>query len=359
MREDIKKLLDAGKNKEEVVLKKELDNKVQIQDYFNSLANDIDSFNEQAWKNKSGYDTPNFPSFTKGLEGWSPGFYTFAAQPNAGKTALMLNILEDLCTTEKNKLFGVYFSLDDSKNKVIPRIVAMREIIPISAVSKPTRYKEMINNGHEDTVAFNDYLVKREQGLKSLKEDSNKLAIFDSTEIKTYTQLYETIKSVYMYVKSQDEEANIVVAIDSLKDIVLDDIKLEQSERIAEVARRVKDISIEFNCIVLSSMHLRKVNGNRRPTLDDLREANTLEYELDMCFLVYNDVSRNKQSAKIFRYEDEQDTEKKPVLEIDWAKNKLSSYKGVTFANFSPEYNKCIEVSEAAAEQYTLKLYTI
>ena len=148
-----------------------------------------------------------------------------------------------------------------------------------------------------------------------------------------------------MYVKSQDEEANIVVAIDSLKDIVLDDIKLEQSERIAEVARRVKDISIEFNCIVLSSMHL--------------REANTLEYELDMCFLVYNDVSRNKQSAKIFRYEDEQDTEKKPVLEIDWAKNKLSSYKGVTFANFSPEYNECIEVSEAAAEQYTLKLYTI
>ena len=162
-----------------------------------------------------------------------------------------------------------------------------------------------------------------------------------------------------MYVKSQNEEANIVVAIDSLKDVVLDDIKLDASERIAEVARRIKDISIEFNCIVLSSMHLRKLNATRRPTLDDLREANTLEYELDACFLVYNDVSKNKQSAKIFRYEDEHDTEKKPVLEVDWAKNKISSYKGVTFCNFSPGYNKCTEVSEIAAEQYTTKLYSL
>ena len=359
MREDIRKLLNAGKNKEEVVLKEELENKVQIQDYFNNMANDIDAFDEQAWKNKSGYDTPNFPSFTRGLEGWSPGFYTFAGSPNHGKTAVMLNIMEDLCMCESNKLFGIYFSLDDSKNKVIPRIVAMRETIPIGVVSKPGRYQELINQGHEDTLQYNEWLVKRKAGLESLKSDSNKMAVFDSTEIKTYNQLYDTIKNIYMYVKSQDEEANIVIGIDSLKDIMLDDIKLEQSERIAEVARRVKDISIEFNCIVLSSMHLRKINGNRRPSTDDLREANTLEYELDVCFLVYNDVSKNKQSAKIFRYEDEQDTEKKPVLEIDWAKNKISSYKGVTFCNFSSEYSKCVEVSEPAAEQYTLKLYTI
>ena len=50
---------------------------------------------------------------------------------------------------------------------------------------------------------------------------------------------------------------------------------------------------------------------------------------------------------------------KKPVLEVDWAKNKISSYKGVTFCNFSPGYNKCVEVNEAAAEQYTIKLYTL
>ena len=358
MRADIKKLLDTDKDTT-IETREELADMTPIQDYFNNMANDIDIFDDQAWKTKSGYDTPNFPSFTKGLEGWSPGFYTFAGSPNHGKTAVMLNVMEDLCMHEENKLFGVYFSLDDSKNKVIPRIVAMRETIPIGVVAKPGRYQAMIDMGHEDTILYNEWLVKRKAGLASLKADSNKMAVFDSTEIKTYNQLYDTVKNIYMYVKAQDEEANIVIGIDSLKDIMLDDIKLEQSERIAEVARRVKDISIEFNCIVLSSMHLRKINGNRRPSTDDLREANTLEYELDVCFLVYNDVSKNKQSAKIYRYDSEEDTEKKPVLEVDWAKNKISSYKGVTFCNFSPEYSKCVESSEAASDQYTLKLYTL
>ena len=85
VREDIKKLLSAGKNKEEVKTVDELDNKTQIQDYYNNLANDIDKFDDLAWKSKTGYDTPHFPSFTKNLEGWSPGFYTFAGAANHGE----------------------------------------------------------------------------------------------------------------------------------------------------------------------------------------------------------------------------------------------------------------------------------
>ena len=138
MREDIKKILMGPKNvpstkgeKTEELLKESNAVTVEIQDYYNNLANDIDKFDKLAWKTKSGYDTPHFSSFTKNLEGWTPGFYTFAGAANHGKTALLLNVLEDLCTTESNKLFGIFFSLDDSKNKVIPRVVAMRETIPI------------------------------------------------------------------------------------------------------------------------------------------------------------------------------------------------------------------------------------
>lgn len=356
MREDIKKLLETEKNND-IELRDELEGKVCAIDYYKALSNDIDSFDEMAWNNKTGYKTPNFPTLEKGLEGWSAGFYTFASPANAGKSALLTNILNDLCMCEENNLFGIYFSLDDSKNKIIPRIVAMRETLPISVISKPGRYQEMINKGHQDTDLFNDWLIRRKQGLQNLKSDSNKMIIFDSQDIKNYDQLYETVKNVHAYVKSQDENANIVIAIDSLKDVVISDVKLEQNERIAEVARRIKDISIEFNCIVLSSMHLRKLNGNRRSSIDDLKESNTLEYELDVCFLVDNDVSRNKQSAKIFRYESETDTEKKPVLSIDWAKNKISSYKGITFCNFSPEYSKCVEVTPEAAEVYTSRIY--
>lgn len=360
MREDIKKILETEKDTT-IETRGELDGKICCTDYFNNLANDVDTFDKVAWENKTGFDSPSFPSFTKGFEGWSPGFYAFAGSANHGKTAIMLNIMEDLCMHESNKLFGIYFSLDDSKNKVIPRVVAMRETLPINVIAKPGRYQDMINKGHEETILFQEYLNKRKTGLESLKSDSNKLTVFDSQEIKNWSDLHETVKNIYYYVKSQDEEANIMVGIDSLKDIVLEGnfAKLSVNERVDEIAKRVKDMSIEFNCIVFGSMHLRKLNGNRRPTMDDLKESNTLEYELDCCFLVYNDVSKNKQSAKIFRYNDENDTEKRPVIEIDWAKNKISSYKGVTFVNFSPEYSKCIEVTEQATETYNARLYTI
>ena len=153
---------------------------------------------------------------------------------------------------------------------------------------------------------------------------------------------------------------NIIIAIDSLKDIVLKDAgKLSANERMDIVAKQIKDLSKKFNCIVFASMNLRKLNGSRRPTMDDLKDSNILEFEADVCYLVYNDVSKNKQAAKIFYKESEQSTEKRPIIEVDWGKNKLSSYKGVMFCNFSPEYSKCIEVAEESAQRYNAILYQI
>ena len=358
MREDIKNLLETEKDLS-IETVDELDNKILATNFFENMANDIDEFDKIAWENKAGFDSPNFPSFTEGLEGWSPGFYCFAGAANMGKTAIMLNIIEDLCMNPENKLFGIYFSLDDSKNKVIPRIVAMRELIPINIVSKPGRFKQMIIDGHPDSINISMQLDKREEGLESLKSESNKLAIFDSQEIRTIDDIYEKARQVYTYIKAIDEEMNIIIGIDSLKDIEIPDMKLTTNERIDMVAEKVKDLSIELNCIVFASMHLRKLNGNRRPTMDDLKDSNTLEYELDACFLVYNDVSKNKQGAKIFYRDSDESVDKKPIIEIDWGKNKISAYKGITFCNFAPDYSKCIECSPDAAMRYNALIYEV
>ncbi len=329
-------------------------------DFFSNMKNDIDSFDEDAWATKTGYKTPNFPSFAEALEGWVPGFYVFAAPSNHGKSATMLNIQHDLCANESNKLFGIYYSLDDTRNRIIPRVIAMRENIPISIVAKPGRYQEMVNEGHPDSINIQKQLDKRKEGLNKLKDDSNKLVIFESEEVEFIDDIYEKTEQIYHYVKSIDPEMNIMVAIDSLKDIALKDAnKLSANERIDIIAKKIKDLSKKFNCIVFASMHLRKLNGTRRPTMDDLKDSNILEFESDVCFLMYNDVSKNKQSAKIFYKESEESIEKKPVIEIDWAKNKLSSYKGVMFCNFSPEYSKCVEVAEESAKRYNAILYQL
>jgi replicative DNA helicase len=258
-----------------------------------------------------------------------------------------------------NKLFGVYFSLDDNKNKVLPRIVAMRECLPISLISKPGRYQKMVDECHPDAIHIAQQLDKRKQGIERLKSESNKMMILDSQDIKSDKDLRQSIHQIYNYVKAIDEEANIVVAVDGLKDINFTDIALSENEKVDMASRFLKDISVELDIIVMSTMHLRKLNGNRRPDTQDLRDSNRLEYEADVIYLVYNDVSRNKEAAKIYSRGSDESAPKQPVLELDWAKNKISSYKGRTFCYFSPEYSKAIECHEDDAKRFNALVYQI
>ena len=344
--------------REEVELLSEMDNRVCAVDYFNCLADCIDEFDDKAWNKKEGYKTPKFPSLTEGLEGWDSGLYIFAGLANHGKTAAMINILEDMVTCEEYKLFGVYYSLDDNKNKVIPRIVAMRESLPISLIAKPGRYQKMVDEHHPDAVHIAQLLDKRREGIENLKAQSNKMMVLDSQDIKSDKDLRQSIYQIYNYIKSMDEEANIVVAVDGLKDINFTEMNLSENEKVDQASRFLKDISVELDIIVMSTMHLRKLNGNRRPTTEDLKDSNRLEYESDVIFLVYNDVSRNKDAAKIYSRVND-DSPKQPILELDWAKNKISSYKGRTFCYFSPEYSRSIECVEDDARRFNALVYQI
>ena len=105
------------------------------------------------------------------------------------------------------------------KNKVIPRIIAMRESLPISLIAKPGRYQRMVQENHPDAVNIAQLLDKRAEGINNLKSQSNKMMVLDSQDIKSDKDLRDSIHQIYNYVKSMDEEANIVVAVDGLKDI--------------------------------------------------------------------------------------------------------------------------------------------
>lgn len=358
---DINILNLINAERQNIELCSEMDNRKCAVDYFNCLSESIDEFNDKAWNKREGYKTPNFPSLTEGLEGWDSGLYIFAGLANHGKTMMLLNLLEDLVMCEDNKLFGVYYSLDDNKNKVIPRIIAMRESLPISLIAKPGRYQRMIDENHPDAIHIAQQLDKRNEGIRKLKENSNKMIVLDSQDIKTSTDLRDSIHQIYNYVKTMDEEANIVVAVDGLKDINFDGIRLTENEKVDEASRFLKDISVELDIIVMSTMHLRKINGNRRPTTEDLKDSNRLEYEADVIFLTYNDVSRNKEAAKIYtrHANDNENSPKQPIVELDWAKNKISSYKGRTFCYFAPEYSKAVECDEDDSKRFNALVYQL
>ena len=340
-------------------------------DFFSEAEKDIDEFDDFAWQTGEGYKAPSYPIVSEKLEGFSQGLYLFAGASNHGKSAMMMNLMYDLCQNPENNLFGIYFSLDDSKNEIIPRIVAMDQRIPISVVSKPARYKNFIDavdaNGTTDNeqniakvLQFEEYLEKRRDGLSNLRNNANKFKIEDSTKCTNLDDMKDYIIKAINYIKSIDENMNLIVAIDSINDVCLGSNHKASSnnERLDIVSREIKHWTVEFNIPILASTHLRKLNGNRRPTLDDMKDSIVLRYEASVIWLVYNEVSENKNAAKIYYANEEGDTvEKKPIIELDWAKNKKSSYKGRSFNYFSPEYSKAVECDENISLRYNALVY--
>lgn len=342
-------------------------NEVVMEDFFATTISDIEEFNTEAWNKKDGICLPHYKNITEKLEGMDSGLYLFAGASNHGKTAIMMNLLYDACTYEPNNLFGIIFSLDDSKKEIIPRIIAMEQEIPIGVIAKPQRYRNIIdneiNNMSEDNLSdissnailYEEYLMRREIGIENLKSKSNRIKIEDSNKIRNTDDIYNYIVKILTYIKTINEDYKIIIAIDSINDIRLSK-RVNNEDTLGEIARTVKQWTVEFNCPILASTHIRKLNGNRRPVLDDLRDSSVLVYEASVVYIVYNDVSANKQAAKIYQIRNEHSI-KEPILELDWAKNKKSTYKGKSFCYFKPEFSKTIECDEEANKRYSALIY--
>ena len=157
--------------------------------------------------------------------------------------------------------------------------------------------------------------------------------------------------------KSFDEENNIIIAIDSLADLTIDRKFNSDKERVDYVAMKIKEAA---NCYlkvpVFTSYHVRKLNHQGRPTLDDIKESSRIVYEASVAFLVFNDVSKNKQAANVY-FTCPEDSEKHPVIELDFAKNKKSSFKGRTYYYFNPNFSLVREVSLDEMRKYDARVY--
>ena len=94
-----------------------------------------------------------------------------------------------------------------------------------------------------------------------------------------------------------------------------------------------------------------------KPSIADLKESGRYEYDATAVFMVINDVSRNGQNASIF-YNKPDDNEKHPVIEVQWAKNKASSFKERIYYYFEPNYSKIVECPIAQIEQFDQIIYS-
>lgn len=336
-------------------------NDVQMQDFAAVFKQSLKDFDKNAWAAKKGYETPSFPIWSQKMEGLGTGFYIVAGYSNSGKTAFMTNLAYNYAKHEDNKLYLVYYSLDDTKQRIIPRFIAMNKKIPITICEKPARYEELIQSNHPNKDELNNALLKRKEGLQELIDMSSNLYIADAEEITSIEKLANHARMVQTYVKAIDSDSNIIICIDSLMDLSFSEktYKDEVSKNSA-ISSYIKNLANnELKCPIFASAHMRKNTGTKRPTISDLKESGRYEYDASAVFVVSNDVSRNGQNADIYYRRPNAGEEKFPILEVQWAKNKVSSFKERLYYIFTPENSSITECTQEQMKQFDKKIYNL
>lgn len=314
------------------------------QNYFSftqNMADSIQGMDEYSWKRgmMGGLDF-GFQQLNDAFEGLTTGLFLVAGTANTGKSAFMLQLGWQIMHANENKAVCLYFSLDDNTNDILPRAIALDQKIHINAVSKPRKYEHIP-----------EIMERREEGLERLKESAGWFNLLDSSCGTSIEYIKSTIKSYYDEVQISGEQ--LVVFIDNFHDITVDSAGYNDNnnKKYDHIANELGKICTAYDIPVLCTAQFRKLNGNRRPTIDDVRESVTIAYLAKAILLCYNEVGLKGQNADVY-YSKPGLSDKFPVLEVHVGKNKYSSFKGTIFYEFIPEYSYLKEVPPEGAQIY-------
>jgi len=252
-----------------------------------------------------GFPLTKFKELSEHTDGIQPGFYHLAAESNIGKTAVFTNLALDLLDTNPD-LSVMYFSLDDSRRYTAYRFLSILSQLHINKIQKP----------QIDPANFNKIVNARNKFLDLV--DAGRLIVKDLGDITHIDQLQSIITGV-------NDLGKLVVFVDGLYNLEVtadgnQGIRIENIER----AQKVKQIVDTYKIPFLSTGELRKKMKNEgkktKPTLHDLMETGKYAYNANVVWLL---------SSHIVDPLTNLDT-----LSLEFAKNKLSDFKGEQYLIF-------------------------
>jgi replicative DNA helicase len=324
----------------------DVDNLLDIQKEMLKTINYVD---EYSWKKGElgGLDW-GIEAFNQAFDGLQPGLMMIAGQPNIGKSALCMNLAWTIANSNKevtekkpNKAYVIYFSLDDNDTELLPRFIAIDQKIPINVVKAPKKY--------EDDVV---HMARREDGINNLKGILDHFKIIDSKQGTSIEFIEEQIKRHQMELHMKDESYKIVAIVDNFHDITVDSQNFSsENKRYDHIAGEISRISTMFDIPFLCTGEFRKLNGNRRPIVDDVRETVKIAYEAKAILLCYNEVGLRGDASSVY-WQKPGEESKQPVMEVKIGKNKYSSFKHRIFFEFMPAMSYLKEVPLEGAKRY-------
>lgn len=330
-------LLDRGVRDIEIEVPPKPTKKYEI-----DMWNTINDFEIDSWKPKNkGFDT-GFSSLNMAFDGGlKPGFSVVVADSNTGKTAFLSQLATQI-VNNNDDVFVMDFSLDDPMSDKLSRIVACDNRVLINAIKSPMNYTE-----------YPLMLARRIMGLNKLRSLTSKYRAYDATFSTDIETIEEEIIRMKVELDAAGSNQQVIVFIDNFHDLTSrDHPNYQDKQKFDYLAQKCADLAIQQDLPLVCTGELRKLNGNNRPTLDDIREAIKIRYEAKAILLCHNDVHSKGEAANVFfNRKDKQG--KQPVFEVHVAKNKFSSFKGRIFFESYPEMARMEEADDVSAKHYS------
>lgn len=220
-----------------------------------------------------------FPKLNKVLRLVRNDFLIVGATTGAGKSSLLLNIMNDLM----NDYQCIYFNLEMAKSTIYQRLVAINSDLPVDHIASP-------KSEHQAETIKN-----------TIKELENKGLIIEHqvSEIKQIRSLISKVKS----------DKHTIVFIDHLGLISVDNNK-SIYEKATEIAKTLRQISLNYDCTIIGASQLnRSAYSSDNINLSMLKDSGELENSASKVMLL------NKQETI-------DEFEKITQLDVEVAKNR-------------------------------------
>jgi replicative DNA helicase len=213
--------------------------------------------------------TTGFPDLDDVLDGLQPRkLYVLAARPSIGKSALALNIADQVSTAGRGSV--LFVSLEMDRVELADRYLMARAHVSGDRFRYPDRMTQLESDALTEVCEV---------------DASRSTLVIDDPPTLTLTRLCARAR------RHKARNGLAMLVVDYLQLVDAQPLKGElREQQVARISRRLKSLARELSCPVMACCQLnRAVEGraDRKPSLADLRESGQIEQDADAVLLLH------------------------------------------------------------------------
>ena len=358
LKKDINYILDRTTNEDEI--KESITNKlINFTAKEEVIENDAESNKQRILalkedlltRENSTFILNDFAELGKSLDGIPKKAVCFAipAVSNIGKSTMVRHLAYDIIKNNPNSIC-LMITIDDSFEKAVTTFVTLESGLKISEVAKP---KLMIR---KDRPYYDIKMKMLQEGWERFAQYSNRIIVKDASDKVNTTFNIRRLIECY---KNQYHDKDLFVVIDNFHNLT-DFPNLATTERMAEISRLVKEMSVIYNIPIFNVMELRKSDDFKgKHTLDDIKSAGDIVYDVDVVLMIHQDLHVDPDESYDYWYDPENGRDynnqliKYPINIVNIAKTKISGFKSNTYWRFRTDRARFYNIT--GTEFHTLR----